>query len=430
MKRVDPRLLYLAAAMAVNTFGFSLVLPFLSVYLHSEQGVPMEVVGTIYAVAGLAGAFGMLAGGELADRRGPREVMTTTLLARAANLGLLGLLLWLDSWLWLIAALVVVNAFLRSIFTPACNVAAAAVGGKDDQMRAFGWQRIGINAGWALGPVVGGLLADVNYGAMFLCAVPLTLGSVWLAAQVRVEAPPRRERFRPRDLLPSPAERRLWPFFMGAVLLYALTTQLVTTIPVFAHEVRGLPKREIGAVFMINGLAVVALQALGTRLASRLGVRIAILGGTTLYVTGYLLLGLLPGLAGIATAIIVVTCGEVLCGPAVLTAAAGLMPGDRTGRVMGWLGLSNAAGLSLGAGVGGIVLGALEPYPMAVWAALAMFGAASAVFFAVSLRRRGPSPSPAHPAQAAANAEGAPPPVPPTKVVPPGASVDGKREAR
>src|SRR5258706_5855269 len=89
LTKLDPRLLYLAAAMAVNTFGFSLVLPFLSVYLHSEQHVPMEVVGAIYAVAGLAGALGMLVGRELADRRGPRAVMVSTLLARAAKLRLL-----------------------------------------------------------------------------------------------------------------------------------------------------------------------------------------------------------------------------------------------------------------------------------------------------------------------------------------------------
>lgn len=386
MSGVDPRLLYLAAAMAVNTLGFSLVLPYLSVYLHSDQGVPMSIVGAVYAVAGAAGAAGMLVGGELSDRRGPRSVMLWTLVSRAANLALLGLLLWLGTAIGLVFALVVFNSFLRSVFTPACNAAASAVGGAHEQLRAFGWQRIGVNAGWAVGPALGGMLAEVNYAAMFLAAVPLTAASVWLAAKVRVETPRERAGFRLAEVLPGRDERLVWGFLGAAVLHYTLTTQLVTTLPVFAHDVGGLAKSEVGTLFMANGILVVALQRFGTVGATRLGVRRALLLGPFLYALGYVLMGVLPGWAGLVAAIAVVTMGEVLSGPALLTAAAGLVPPERTGRVMGWVGLANAAGVSLGAGAGGLSLDAWKGEPVLLWAVLSSAGLVAGVLFACLLR--------------------------------------------
>ena len=53
IKRFPPSLWLITAISSLNSAGFSLSLPFLSLYLHQDRGVPMTQVGLIILGSGM-----------------------------------------------------------------------------------------------------------------------------------------------------------------------------------------------------------------------------------------------------------------------------------------------------------------------------------------------------------------------------------------
>src|SRR3989441_12513641 len=80
----DRRLLHLFLGRVLGSTGFSIVIPFLSLYLHGERGVPMTIVGGIFFFGALAGAVGQVLGGELTDRVGRKPVIVGSQVVRSA----------------------------------------------------------------------------------------------------------------------------------------------------------------------------------------------------------------------------------------------------------------------------------------------------------------------------------------------------------
>jgi len=70
----DRRLLHLFLGRLLGSTGFSIVIPFLGLYLHGERHVAMTVVGSVFFVGALAGSLGQVVGGELTDRWGRKIV--------------------------------------------------------------------------------------------------------------------------------------------------------------------------------------------------------------------------------------------------------------------------------------------------------------------------------------------------------------------
>src|SRR5262249_6683349 len=152
LARLDARIYALAVARGINTMGFSIVLPFLAIYLYTERGIAASSIGAVYTLSGIVGAATQVVGGELADRFGRRLVMVSSLLARAGVLGAMGVAIGRGGSFATLGGLVVANAMLRSLFEPAAFAAVTDLAPIEDRVAAFGVQRIGINVGWAMGP--------------------------------------------------------------------------------------------------------------------------------------------------------------------------------------------------------------------------------------------------------------------------------------
>ncbi len=71
----DQRLWILFISQLIVAIGFSVVMPFLAIYLHDKLGVAMSLVGIVFLLGAIMAAMGQLLGGTLADRWGRRKVM-------------------------------------------------------------------------------------------------------------------------------------------------------------------------------------------------------------------------------------------------------------------------------------------------------------------------------------------------------------------
>src|SRR3954470_21845043 len=120
-RALDRRNWYLAGARLVVTAGFSMVLPFLPMYLTGTRGEKAIVAGEIWTLAGVVGAAMQWVAGTLSDRIGRRDVMAVSMVLRALNLAGLGYAIATRAPILLLGTLIVTNAALRAFFDPLAN---------------------------------------------------------------------------------------------------------------------------------------------------------------------------------------------------------------------------------------------------------------------------------------------------------------------
>jgi MFS family permease len=374
---LDRRIFLLALTRCINTMGFSLVMPFMAMYLVKERGVLARTSGLVYLVAGVAAAASQGFAGELADRVGRRRVMALALALRAVNMVILGVAVTEHASIHVLGLLIVTNGMLRSMFEPAAGAAVTDLAPEEHRVAAFGLQRIGINFGWSLGPMLGGALASIGYGHLFFFSAPALVAAAAVAARIddrpRARLPSRAERPGPRALIEALRGNR--PFFVCLVLVFfgsMLTTQLFATLSTYLGAELGWKESRIGLVYTVNGVLVVLFQVPAVALIRRGGARVALVAGPTMYTLAYLVLGLSPSFWWIAACVAFLTFGEVVFSPALSDMAVFLGDPARHGRSFGLFGLMQTLGISLGPLLGGVIFDALRHHHAAMWAVLAV----------------------------------------------------------
>jgi MFS family permease len=83
---------------------------------------------------------------------------------------------------------------------------------------------------------------------------------------------------------------------------------------------------------------------------------------------------------------IVITLGEVTFSPVSMAAVANMAPANRMGRYMGFFGLTEALGWSLGPFLGGILYDHLALTPAALWGIVGGLGVIAALGFMITQR--------------------------------------------
>ncbi len=381
----------MAFARAVNTAGLSLVMSFLGIYVVETRGYPAWLLGVVFLVANLAQSLSNAWAGNLSDRIGRRPLITGSLLVRSVFIAALGTQIMFDAPLWSLALNMVVTSALRGCFEPVAYALVADVVTIEQRIDAFGLQRMGTNLGWAIGPAVGGTLTLViPYGAVFYVAA----GGMIIAAIVTMSvADPVRTRSEPRAgelraaLSASWRSPRMRILLVGTFLAALLQTQMFTTFSIFITDGIGLHKADVGLLYTINGIGVLALQIPAVALVRRLGLAAALPWSSLINGLGFAFVGFATGMPSAAIAMIAITAGEVLFAPAHQTAVAEIADPVQRGRAYGVVGFAQMLGIAVAPLVGGILFDALGAHHVAMWSAIACIGIVQALCFSAFVRK-------------------------------------------
>jgi Arabinose efflux permease len=167
-RRFDRAVWSLALTQLITSAGFSLALPFLSLYLAQERGLAMSLVGTIMLLAAFAGALGQFLGGDLSDRFGRKSVLLGAILFRILVFMGLAFLISREGRIWGVVLTYMAVRLSGGLATPPVSALLADLTvGK--RVEGYGLLRVGANVGWALGPALGGYLASrFPYAFLFL----------------------------------------------------------------------------------------------------------------------------------------------------------------------------------------------------------------------------------------------------------------------
>jgi MFS family permease len=380
---LDRRVWILFAAEIMSATGFSVVMPFLSIYFNYELEVPMNIVGLIWLVIGITSATGQTVGGHLADLVGRRKVMYVGLGVRALTFLLISFAV-ASQWHYThIAAVLAIGSFCGGTIDPAINAMVADVVEPSMRLEAYGLVRVGINIGWAIGPMMGGLLAAMSYSSLFtLTAITTATFSMivflFIPESMRKREPKERKGGDYRRIL---SNRTFLMFCVGSLLLFMVTSQMGTTLPTFSRSEIGLTEVRIGLLYSINGAMVVLLQMPIARYLKRFALTSALIAGALLYTTGYFCMSLAGSFAMVAMCMATVSIAEIVISPTTMAFVAKVATEEERGRYMGVFGQFAAAGWAFGPFYGGTIQDSFISEPMVMWGLISLAGVASAVIF-------------------------------------------------
>jgi DHA1 family multidrug resistance protein-like MFS transporter len=354
-------------AQTLTIIGFSLRTPFLPFFV-AELGARNLETQVLWAGAINAGGAAVMAitaplWGALADRYGRKLMVLRAMVAGSLTIGLMAL----ATSPWQLFVLRLVEGGFTGTVTASTTLAASTVP-RERLGFGLGLMQMAVFSGSAVGPLIGGVLADqIGYRATFVLAGSLLLVSALLVAflvEERFEPPPRRaghgetggETWR---LLLAPA-------LLGIVVsLFALRAASMALQPIVPLLVAQLA-RGSSAVNSLAGLAMgvsgmtsaVASVGLG-RLSDRIGQRPLLIASGALAAATFLPLGLttqvwqvivLQALFGIAS-------GGML--PTANALVARLTPEERRGTVYGFTTTASSLGAFVGPLVGTALAAAL-----------------------------------------------------------------------
>jgi len=322
----------LSLALFVNRAG-TMVLPFLALYLTRHLGYPVVLAGAIVSLYGFGALPAAFASGWLSDRVGPVRVLKASLVASGAGYLILGQLR--DPLA--VALVVFATSFLAESFRPAAYTAITERAAPEVRTRALALVRQANNLGFAIGPVLGGVLAVHHYPLLFVAdSLTSWLAAILCAALIAAEAKPTRQPSGPGKA-PAPVWRdRGFVVFLTIFAVVGIAfCQFWSTLPLHLRTVCGFREDAIGALLAINALAIALFEmALLATLEKRNRLRVAAVGAV-LFCLGFAILATGTGLGVVVLAMLVATLGEMLFLPMTNAIAASRAPAGRAGSYLG-----------------------------------------------------------------------------------------------
>ncbi len=376
--------------MIADTFimglGFYALVPLLAYHMLHDLALSVALTGLLAGVRSASQQGMMLWSGLLADRFGHRRAICLGVLLRAAGFVAFGTV---DSVPGLAVASVLAGLG-GSLFHPASYALYAELAPEQDRNRVYALREMASNVAFVLGPAIGGLLAGSKFTTLcFIAAGLFLLAGLISWTGLRPDHPERRAAGREStlELLRTVGRNRQFlRFTLVSAAAWALFSQLYLAVPVRIGQV--LPgTTSLGLVYTASALVMVATTIPLTRFAERqlrTGQTMAV--ATTALAAGLLILGVLPGLAGIAIGIVVFTLGQVLFLPTLNSTVSRLAPPGAVASYFGANGLALSIGAVLGSSGGGLLfdLGGVLPQ-WAPWTIFAIWGAATAMIYPFAL---------------------------------------------
>jgi len=382
-RKFDRGIWVITAFSLLNSVGFSISLPFLSLYLYQKRGFDMTSIGAFILIGGLTSAAAQVLGGMLSDKLGRRPLLMSSIAASSLMYGGLAALVAVDGPVWAIILVWTVGRSVLVMGRPIVTAMITDLAPKERLTEAYGLLRVGQNLGWAIGPALGGyLVAFLSYSwlfgfAAFTSVLTFTLVLIFL----RESFPGASQPVTYRSIVTTATRDRTFLIFIGiCFLVFMVSGQMISTLSVFLVDKVGFSTTQYGLVLTLNGIIVILFQYPIARL-----IRNKIIGslvlGSLLYGIGYLAMGWVNAFTGGMIAMAVVTAGEIIYSPTSQSVAGNLAPKDWRGRYMGLFALSETLGVSVGPLLGGVLLDKLPRSPHLLWGGITLVAFIAAIGF-------------------------------------------------
>lgn len=383
----------------INRAGTFLI-PFLTLYLCKKLNYDQTFATLTMGAYGLGSLCAALIGGYLADRIGRRVIMLTGLFGGAAILSVFGSL---ESKPAIVAA-VMSLALIGEVYRPAASAMIADLTQPHERPLAFGLLYVSINLGFAVAPVVGGLVAKYSYHLLFwgdaiTCAtygfiilrtIPETLGAVTSTQPDQSPTSAPRDRASVGEVLRCILSDRPFLIFCLACHFVGITyMQGMGTLPLYLVNSLHFDERDYGMIIAVNGFMIAIFQLPLTTVLNRFNrsnimVASAVVSGIGFSLTAFASTGW-----QFVFTVVIWTIGEMMQSPFMSTIVADMAPPRHRASYMGALSVTFSSAMSVGVPLGGF---ALVKFGRGIWGMTLVISLIAAALYACIRRQMAPRP--------------------------------------
>ncbi|TRM76208.1 MFS transporter [Sulfolobus sp. B5] len=360
-----------------RALGGSIIWPFVGFALFKVYGFSLSFVSAFYLLRALVNVIASISGGIIVDYVGRRNSMTISIILSSLSL----FLAYLINKSIYVVSLVLIQTFFNTVYNvSSTTIVGDLYKGTSNLVKAYSRQRVGINAGWALGPLIGGYIFTF-YGFRTLLLISalivlLVIPLVRLLPDFKGLG---------KSILDFNVTKDFIIFLIPTFLTFAIMGQLGFSILTYYNSLLHFTEFEVGILFAINGLLIVAFQDLMGRLIES-KIRLIVLG-MIIYGFAYFAIAFVTNIYLASIDIVFITIAEMIVSP-ISQALVNLMAKRETrGRQVGLYSMVTGLGRIIGSSVSSELLNYYLYYPVTLWGVISSFGFVSAILYYFFLRK-------------------------------------------
>jgi len=368
----------------INRSG-TMVIPFLALYLTKKIGATPAEAGTALLVYGAAAFLAAPLTGKLSDKIGSIKVMKFALYGS-------GLLFFAYSFIsdynWILVATFVLAA-VNEAFRPANLSLITEIVTPSQRRMAFALNRLAINAGMSIGPVIGGFLTLIDYHYLFYAnavasiAAGIYFSSVkWSSLASQESGVKAADESKIRFAI---LNDKYFLFFLFAVIPANLVFfQHLGALPLYIVDDLGFTTAAFGLFGAINTVIIIFLEVPLNNWMNDTPYKKSLMIGALLAGIGFGGFAIATTTFPLIVAIVVFTFGEMIFFPVTAAYTSEIAPADRRGEYMGYYQMTFSFAFSAGPWLGTVVY---QNYGSVIlWSGALVFGliTAALMFFVKS----------------------------------------------
>lgn len=372
--------------IAMGTFVF----PFLTMFLSSRMDMTDQEASRYLLLVALVQIPANLLGGKLADRFNRKRVYGTALLLSAGFFTCSGF--FCDQAF--VVYLILVGYFFSNIGQPILSAMMMDVTNEKNRQESFSLIYLGFNIGYAVGPLVAGLLFENHTPWIFWGQALLTATAVALIWTLSAKAQPQKDQL-PTGASQSPAAKvSLWSLlrrdpvmlcFALFLTCYSLAySQISYLMPLDLEQVQGISAaaKSVSLIWSFNGAVVFLGSPIVVLLTKKYPAVVNTAVGGVIYMLAFGSVAFTGGrMTLILPLVLVWTVAEILCNTNSGVFIANHAPATHRARYQSVYDLTHNLGKALGPLVMGFYLGIGHTYHqgwlfVAIICGLAAFGLA------------------------------------------------------
>lgn len=346
----------------INCIG-AFIHPLLTLILTQKIGLSIKEAGVFVTISAIAQAPCILIGGKLVDYIGRKKVIVIFQTIASSIFLVCGII----NPSKVLAILIIFASCFSSIANPAYDSIVGDITNEKNRKASFSLIYMGLNLGFAIGPVLGGMLFQNHFNLIFIGDAATTLLSVTLIGLFVRETNPKfietNEKYENKSL-EAEEDGSVFQVLVKRPILIYYSIIMITfnfayaqwgfAIPIKLEELFGtLGAKYFGILGGCNGIIVIIATPILIFITRKFKIIKVISSGGLLYALAFLICSFSSKLVSFYIVIILITIGEVAVATNSGTFVTNLTPKSHRGRVNSIIPLIYGIGNALGATIMG-----------------------------------------------------------------------------
>lgn len=374
--------------IVISTAGGGMVWPFTLIYAGGKLDLPLSTVASLITINAGVGLFASFLAGSLADRIGRKIVMVVSLVMIAIAY----VFIVQAETYWQFALTMAFIGLSNPLYQVGADAMLADMIPPSQRTDAYAINRIANNAGFGIGPAIGGFLASTSYALAFYGAAAgfMIYAVIWFffahetlgathseetASALAGQAQVTNEAAQSNGYLNVFKDKPYMAFVALSAIGLTAPSILWILMPVYAKTNFNVPEILYGWIPTTNAAMCVFIQYAVTNITRKYKTLPVVAIGMLVYALGTGSVALMTSFWGFWLSMVVLTFGELIVVPTASKYVADISPADLRGRYMSLYWFGWGASRAIAPLIGGYLNDAIAP--QAIWIGGLLIGLSS-----------------------------------------------------